>query len=82
MSDTHDVTISGFDLDRLESELAEAKNQRDRLAVICGELIAAVRVNSMRDTFRGATHNQVEEWLKQWVDRLAAVKGVKGGNDE
>jgi hypothetical protein len=32
MSDTHDVTISGFDLDRLESELAEAKNQRDRLA--------------------------------------------------
>jgi hypothetical protein len=31
MSDTHDVTISGFDLDRLESELAQAREQRDRL---------------------------------------------------
>jgi hypothetical protein len=82
MSDTHDVTISGFDLDRLESELAEAEKQRDRLALICGELIAAVRINSMRDTFREATPDQIEEWLKQWVDKLAAVKGVKGGNDE
>jgi hypothetical protein len=73
---------AGEEIIRLKRELAEAREQRDRLAVICGELIAAVRVNSMRDTFRGATHNQVEEWLKQWVDRLAAVKGVKGGNDE
>jgi len=31
MSDTHDVTISGFDLDRLERELEEAREQRDRL---------------------------------------------------
>jgi regulator of replication initiation timing len=31
MSDTHDVTISGFDLDRLERELAEAREQRDKL---------------------------------------------------
>jgi len=59
----------------LERELAEAREQRDRLAVICGELIAAVRINSMRDTFREATHDQIEEWLKQWVDKLAAVKG-------
>jgi hypothetical protein len=31
MSDTHDVTISVFDLDRLERELAEAREQRDKL---------------------------------------------------
>jgi hypothetical protein len=29
----------------------------------------------MRDTFREATPDQIEEWLKQWVDKLAAVKG-------
>jgi hypothetical protein len=32
MSRTHDVTISAFDLDRLESELAAVTEQRDRLA--------------------------------------------------
>jgi hypothetical protein len=60
---------------KLEGELASVTEQRDRLAVICGELIAAVRINSMRDTFREATPDQIEEWLKQWVDKLAAVKG-------
>jgi len=56
-------------------ERDEARGQRDRLAVICGELIAAVRINSMRDTFCEATHEQIEIWLKQWVDKLAAAKG-------
>jgi hypothetical protein len=32
MSRTHDVTISAFDLDRLERELAAMTEQRDRLA--------------------------------------------------
>jgi hypothetical protein len=32
MSRTHDVTISAFDLDRLESELTAVTEQRDRLA--------------------------------------------------
>jgi hypothetical protein len=32
MSRTHDVTISSFDLDRLEAELAAVTEQRDRLA--------------------------------------------------
>ena len=32
MSRTHDVTISAFDLDRIESELASVTEQRDRLA--------------------------------------------------
>jgi hypothetical protein len=32
MSRTHDVMISAFDLDRLESELSAAMEQRDMLA--------------------------------------------------
>ena len=32
MSRTHDVTISAFDLDRIEAELAAVTEQRDRLA--------------------------------------------------
>jgi len=34
MSRTHDVTISAFDLHRLESELAAVTEQRDRLAEV------------------------------------------------
>jgi hypothetical protein len=34
MSRTHDVTISAFDLDRIESELAAVTEQRDRLAAV------------------------------------------------
>jgi len=41
MSRTHDVTISAFDLDRLESELAAVIEQRDRLAEAATVLIAA-----------------------------------------
>ena len=32
MSRTHDVTISAFDLDRIEAELTAVTEQRDRLA--------------------------------------------------
>ena len=32
MSRTHDVTISAFDIDRIESELTAVTEQRDRLA--------------------------------------------------
>jgi hypothetical protein len=32
MSRTHDVTISAFDLDRLEAELTAVTEQRDRMA--------------------------------------------------
>jgi len=68
MSDTHDVTISGFDLDRLESELAEAKNQRDRLA----------------DALRGFRRIHSELWDHGYVapEAIAADKAlaaVEGG---
>jgi hypothetical protein len=76
MSDAVDPVESiPVQIHNLRRELAEARDQRDRLAVICGELIAAVRINSMRDTFREATCEQIDQWLKQWVDKLAAVKG-------
>jgi hypothetical protein len=58
----------------LERELTEARAQRDALAMSYGELIAAVRVNTRRGTFREATVEQIDEWLKPWVDKLA-VKG-------
>jgi DNA repair exonuclease SbcCD ATPase subunit len=70
-----DWTQADTDSIRALHERNEAIEQRDKLAVICGELIAAVRINSMRDTFREATPDQIEEWLKQWVDKLAAAKG-------
>ena len=51
-----------------------AASQSDRLSVVCGELIAAIRVNSLRDTFKAATHEDIEKWLKPWIDRLAEIK--------
>jgi hypothetical protein len=73
MSDTHDVTISGFDLDRLESELAEAKEQRDRLAE------ALERVNeclsNAEDVMHGAGSDDVSRSRRVISDTLAAVKG-------
>jgi hypothetical protein len=41
MSDTHDVTISGFDLDRLERELAEANYQIEKYAAEARQAIDA-----------------------------------------
>ena len=38
MGRTHDVTISAFDLDRLEAELAAVTEQRDRLAEVLNDL--------------------------------------------
>jgi hypothetical protein len=75
-----DWTQADTDTIRALHERNEAIEQRDRLALICGELIAAVRINSMRDTFCEATHEQIEIWLKQWVDKLAAAKGGTPNN--
>jgi hypothetical protein len=61
----------------LERERAEARAQRDALAMSYGELIAAVRVNAMRGTFREATVEQIDGWLKPWVDKLAAKGETK-----
>lgn len=47
------------------------ERERDRYQRICGELIAAIRINTMRGTFSSATIEDVDEWLKQWTDKLA-----------
>jgi hypothetical protein len=75
MSRTHDVTISAFDLDRLEAELAAVTEQRDRLAAIARELTAMIRVNVMWGRFAECSVEQIDEHLKPWNEKIAAVKG-------
>ena len=60
MSDTHDVVISGFDLDRIESELALVTEQRDRLA------------DFARDVAESSSSTRLRRLAKQV---LSAVKG-------
>jgi hypothetical protein len=70
MSRTHDVTISAFDLDRLESELASVTEQRDRLAEALRELCETLLNDKPRD---------ITESLYKAGDALAAWKG---GSDD
>ena len=70
MSRTHDVTISAFDLDRLERELATVTEQRDRLAEALRELCETLLNDKPRD---------ITESLYKAGDALAAWKG---GNHE
>jgi hypothetical protein len=70
MGRTHDVTISAFDLDRLESELAAVTEQRDRLAEALRELC---------ETLLNAKPRDITESLYKAGDALAAWKG---GSDE
>ena len=115
MSRTHDVTISAFDLDQLERELAavteqrdrmqskienqaerikylegatnhatgtplsKMREQRDRLAAIARELTAMIRVNVMWGRFAECSVEQIDEHLKPWNEKIAAVEG---GGDE
>lgn len=41
---------------------------------LAAELIAMIRINVMRDTFREATIEQVDEHLKPWIKRLDEIK--------
>jgi hypothetical protein len=66
MSRTHDVTISAFDLDRLEAELTAVTEQRDRLAEALEIVLDEVRNDYM------ACKDEIK----------AALTAVKGGSDE
>lgn len=66
------ATVNG--VAELERQLAEARKQRDALAELAGELIAMIRTNVMRDTFREATIEQVDAHLEPWIKQLHAVK--------
>ena len=71
MSRTHDVTISAFDLDRLESELAAVTEQRDRLAEELKEAQDAIEM-----MLRDSSCRRIPAYTEE---QLAAVKG---GGDE
>ena len=63
---------------QLERELTEAREQRDRLAAIAGELIEMIRMNvAWGRFFEKCTLEQLDEHLKPWIEKIAAVKGGK-----
>ena len=70
MGRTHDVTISAFDLDRLESELTAVTEERDRLAEALRELCETLLNEKPRD---------ITKSLYKAGDALAAWKG---GSDD
>ncbi len=63
----------------LATEVAAVTEQRDRLAAIARELTAMIRVNVMWGRFSECTIEQIDEYLKPWNEKIAAVKG---GSDE
>jgi transcriptional regulator NrdR family protein len=71
MSRTHDVTISAFDLDRLERELAAVTEQRDRLAEELKEAQNAIEM-----MLRDSSCRRIPAYTEE---QLAAVEG---GSDE
>jgi hypothetical protein len=68
MSRTHDVTISSFDLDRIESELAAVTEQRDRLAKELKEAQDAIEM-----MLRDSSCRRIPAYTEE---QLAAVEGV------
>jgi hypothetical protein len=44
---------------------------------LAAELIAMIRINVMRDTFREATIEQVDEHLKPWIARLQELTSTR-----
>jgi hypothetical protein len=73
MSRTHDVTISAFDLDRLEAQLDAVTEQRDRLVEALREIDEA-----RLDDFMGP-HDMALKCVLIARESLAAVEG---GSDE
>jgi hypothetical protein len=78
MSKTHDVTISAFDLDRIESELTAVTEQRDRLAEALKEIY---NVSSFDyDTMPEFARKKYREVVLEMADE--ALAAVEGGSDE
>jgi hypothetical protein len=62
-----------------EQQLNDVRAERDRLAAIARELTAMIRVNVMWGRFAECSVEQIDEHLKPWNEKIAAVKG---GSDE
>ena len=56
--------------DRAKRERDAIGTELDAARTLAGELIAAIRINAMRETFATATPEQVYEWLKPYILRL------------
>ena len=50
--------------------LTAAKEEADKYKMIARELIAAIRINTLRGTWANANIETVETWLKPWLDKL------------
>ena len=57
------------------------KKKQEALA-LCGELIAMIRLNVMRDLFRTATIEEVEVHLKPWIERLLKLRNWEKEDQE
>ena len=55
---------------------AQAALERDKYRRIAGELVAAIRINTMRGTFATATIEDVDQWLKQWTDKFRPTPSI------
>jgi DNA repair exonuclease SbcCD ATPase subunit len=62
-----------------EQQLNNVRAERDRMAAIARELTAMIRVNVMWGRFAECSVEQIDEHLKPWNEKIAAVKG---GSDE
>jgi hypothetical protein len=58
-------------IEHYRKEMDRTTAQRDAIATVAGELVAAIRVNVMRGTFAEATIEQTDEWLKPWIEKIA-----------
>jgi hypothetical protein len=50
--------------------LTEARQKADKYKMLVQELAAAIRINTLRGTWRDANIETVETWLKPWLDKL------------
>jgi len=69
------LDLSHPNMKLLLEERNEARQQRDRITTIARELIAMIRINVMVGRFAECTVEQIDEHLKPWIDKIAAVKG-------
>jgi len=77
MSRTHDVTISAFDLDRIEAELEHAKRMRDEYKDLLIRVYDDLFVH--RNMGEAVRDLKILMGAIQLTDALAAVEG---GSDE
>ena len=57
-------------LEMLVDDHNQAIASRNDARTLAGELIAAIRVNTLRGTFAAATPKQVDDWLQPFIQRI------------